>query len=160
MADRGAVTYDARLGTLRLDGGRLSFGETGRKWRHRHRVADIGGVTFPANNVGSVVRIDAGADRYRLAFCASVDRFKGRAPDARRRPARRWGQDGRPRRGASSAASTRRGTTSPAMTTVELNGTGLAPADVVAVARGDGRVQLGARGREAMERSAPRCSGR
>ena len=40
------------------------------------------------------------------------------------------------------------------MTTVELNGTGLSPADVVAVARGDALVQLGARGRAAMRASA------
>jgi histidine ammonia-lyase len=40
------------------------------------------------------------------------------------------------------------------MTTVELNGAGLSPADVVAVARGDASVELGARGRAAMEVSA------
>ena len=40
------------------------------------------------------------------------------------------------------------------MTSVELNGAGLAPADVVAVARGEASVRLGARGREAMEVSA------
>ncbi len=40
------------------------------------------------------------------------------------------------------------------MPTVELNGTGLAPADVVAVARGDALVRLGARGRELMDASA------
>ncbi len=40
------------------------------------------------------------------------------------------------------------------MTTVELNGVGLAAPDVVAVARGDASVRLGARGREAMEVSA------
>ena len=40
------------------------------------------------------------------------------------------------------------------MTTIELNGTGLSPADVVAVARGDALVQLGARGRAAMQASA------
>ena len=40
------------------------------------------------------------------------------------------------------------------MTTVQLNGTGLAPADVVAVARRDAAVRLGARGRAAMALSA------
>jgi histidine ammonia-lyase len=40
------------------------------------------------------------------------------------------------------------------MTNVELNGTGLSPADVVAVARGDALVRLGARGHAAMEVSA------
>ena len=40
------------------------------------------------------------------------------------------------------------------MTSVELNGAGLAPADVVAVARGAASVRLGARGREAMQVSA------
>ena len=40
------------------------------------------------------------------------------------------------------------------MTPVELTGTGLAPADVVAVARDEAAVALGARARAAMERSA------
>jgi histidine ammonia-lyase len=40
------------------------------------------------------------------------------------------------------------------MTTVELSGTGLAPAQVVAVARGDATVRLGARGRELMDAGA------
>jgi len=40
------------------------------------------------------------------------------------------------------------------MTTVELSGTGLMPAEVVAVARGDAFVRLGARGRSLMDASA------
>ncbi len=40
------------------------------------------------------------------------------------------------------------------MTTVELSGGGLEPAEVVAVARGDAVVRLGARGRELMDASA------
>ena len=40
------------------------------------------------------------------------------------------------------------------MTTVQLSGSGLEPAEVVAVARGDAVVRLGARGRELMDASA------
>src|SRR5688572_33491692 len=63
---KGVVTYNAKLGTLRLDGGRLSFRETGAQApAFDIALADIDNVTFPAYNFGSVVRIDAGADRYR-----------------------------------------------------------------------------------------------
>ena len=40
------------------------------------------------------------------------------------------------------------------MDVVELTAEGLAPADVIAVARGDARVAIGAGAREAMSRSA------
>ena len=91
---RGIITCDAKLGTLRLDGGRLSFHETGAQAAvFDIALADIDDVRFPAYNVGSVVRIDAGADRYRLAFLASERRFKWSGARVRDvRPARRRGK--------------------------------------------------------------------
>jgi hypothetical protein len=91
---RGVITYDAQLGTLRLDGGRLSFRETGVQAPvFDIALADIDDVKFPGYNLGSVVRIDAGTNRYRLAFLASERRFRwsgARMSDVR--PARRWGK--------------------------------------------------------------------
>lgn len=91
---RGVITYNAKLGALRLDGGRLSFRETGaRAPEFDIALADVDNVKFPAYNFGSVVRIDAGANRYRLAFLASERRFKwsgARMSDVG--PARRWGK--------------------------------------------------------------------
>lgn len=91
---RGVITYDAKPGSLRLDGGRLSFRETGAQAPEFDiALADIDTVRFPAYNFGSVVRIDAGADRYRLAFLASEPRSKwsgARMGDVA--PARRWGR--------------------------------------------------------------------
>jgi hypothetical protein len=90
----GIVTVNARLGRLRLDGGRLSFRETGAEAAVFDIALDeIANVTFPAYNFGSVVRFDAGGARYRLAFLASERRFKwsgARLSDVR--PARRWGR--------------------------------------------------------------------
>ena len=91
---RGVITYNAKLGTLRLDGGRLSFRETGAQAAvFDIALADIDDVKFPAYNFGSVVRIDARANRYRLAFLASERRFKWSGARMRDvRPARRWGK--------------------------------------------------------------------
>ena len=90
----GVITYNATLGTLRLDEGRLSFRETGAEApAFDIALDDIANVTFPAYNLGSVVRFDAGGTRYRLAFLASERRFKwsgARLSDVR--PARRWGK--------------------------------------------------------------------
>jgi len=91
---RGVITYDAKLGTLRLDQGRLSFRESGAEAPvFDLALADIEDLKFPRYNLGSVVRFDAGAKRYRLAFLASERRFKwagARISDVR--PARRWGR--------------------------------------------------------------------
>jgi hypothetical protein len=91
---RGVITYNAKLGTLRLDRGRLSFRETGSEAAvFDIALADIINVKFPFYNFGSVVRFDAGGERYRLAFLASERRFKwsgARISDVR--PARRWGR--------------------------------------------------------------------
>jgi hypothetical protein len=93
----GVITVDAKPGTLQLDGGRLSFRETGAEAAAFDiALADVDDVTFPAYNFGSVVRIDAGADRYRLAFLATDRRskwFGARMRDVR--PARRWGKQWR-----------------------------------------------------------------
>ena len=90
----GVVTYNATPGTLRLDRGRLSFRETGAATAAFDvALDDISDVTFPFYNLGSVVRLDAGGTRYRLAFLASERRFKwsgARLSDVR--PARRWGK--------------------------------------------------------------------
>ena len=90
----GVVTVNAKLGTLRLDDGRLSFRETGANAATFDlTVADIHDVRFPFYNVGTVVRFDSGGERYRLAFLASERRFKwsgARFSDIR--PARRWGK--------------------------------------------------------------------
>jgi hypothetical protein len=90
----GVSTYNAKLGTLRLDCGRISFRETGAESAvFDIALADIGSVRFPFYNLGSVVRFDAGGKRYRLAFLASQRRFKwsgARLTDVR--PARRWGK--------------------------------------------------------------------
>ncbi len=91
---RGVITYNAKLGTLRLHRGRLAFHEAGAE----AAVFDIAlhelhNVKFPSYNFGSVVRFDAGGKRYRLAFLASERRFKwsgARISDVR--PARRWGK--------------------------------------------------------------------
>jgi hypothetical protein len=54
---RGVITYNAKPGTLRLDGGRLSFRETGAEAAEFDvALADIGNVKFPFYNLGSVVR--------------------------------------------------------------------------------------------------------
>jgi hypothetical protein len=91
---RGVITYDAKPGTLRLDRGRLSFRESGAEAAvFDIAVDDIHNVRFPSYNLGSVVRFDAGGERYRLAFLASERRFKwsgARISDVR--PARRWGK--------------------------------------------------------------------
>ena len=91
---RGVITYDARPGTLRLDRGRLGFRETGAEGAlFDVALADVADVKFPFYNLGSVVRFDAGGNRYRLAFLASERRFKwsgARLSDVR--PARRWGK--------------------------------------------------------------------
>ena len=91
---RGLVTYNAKLGTLRLDGGRLSFRETQAEAAvFDIALADIGNVKFPVYNLGTVVRFDAGAKRYRLAFLASERRFKWSGARVRDvLPARRWGK--------------------------------------------------------------------
>jgi hypothetical protein len=90
----GIVTIDAKLGTLRLDDGRLSFREKGAdEATFDVALADITDVVFPRYNLGSVVRFDAGGERYRLAFLKSERRFKwsgARFSDVR--PARRWGK--------------------------------------------------------------------
>lgn len=91
---RGIINYDAKLGTLRLDHGRLSFRETGAEAAEFDiALADIANVKFPLYNLGSVVRFDGGGKRYRLAFLASKRRFKwsGALPSDVR-PARRWGK--------------------------------------------------------------------
>lgn len=91
---RGVITYNAKPGALRLDGGRLSFRERGAEAAvFDIALADIGNVKFPFYNLGSVVRFDAGGTRYRFAFLASKRRFKwsgARISDVR--PARRWGR--------------------------------------------------------------------
>ena len=91
---RGVITYNAKVGTLRLDGGRLSFRETRADAAvFDIAVADIANVKFPFYNVGSVVRFDAGGKRYRLAFLASEQRSKWSGARLRDvRPARRWGK--------------------------------------------------------------------
>jgi hypothetical protein len=90
---RGVTTNNAKPGTLRLDGGRLSFREAEAKAAvFDFALADIVNVKFPFYNLGSVVRFDAGGTRYRLAFLASERRFKwsgARISDVL--PARRWG---------------------------------------------------------------------
>jgi len=90
----GVITLNAKLGTLRLDDGRLSFRETGANAAiFDLATADIRNVKFPVYNVGTVVRFDSGGERYRLAFLASERRFKwsgARFGDIR--PARRWGK--------------------------------------------------------------------
>jgi hypothetical protein len=91
---RGVITYNAKLGTLRLERGRLSFRERGANASvFDVALSDIGNVKFPFYNLGSVVRFDAAGKRYRLAFLASERRFKwsgARISDVR--PARRWGR--------------------------------------------------------------------
>jgi hypothetical protein len=91
---RGVVTYDAKPGTLRLDQGRVSFRESGAAAPvFDIALTDIDKVRFPRYNLGSVVRIDAGGNRHRLAFLSSERRFKwsgARLSDVR--PARRWGR--------------------------------------------------------------------
>ena len=91
---RGVITYNAKPGALRLDGGRLSFREAGVEAAvFDIALADVGNVKFPFYNLGSVVRFDAGGTRYRFAFLASKRRFKwsgARISDVL--PARRWGR--------------------------------------------------------------------
>ena len=91
---RGLSTYGAKAGTLRLERGVLSFRENGvRTPTFEIPVTDIADVRFPFYNLGSVVRLDAGGARYRLAFLASQPRFKSsgaRMSDFL--PARRWGK--------------------------------------------------------------------
>jgi hypothetical protein len=91
---RGVITYDAKPGSLRLDGGRLTFrGSAGETPIFDIALDDIDNVKFPRYNLGSVVRFDAGDTRYRLAFLASEHRFTwsgARISDLR--PARRWGK--------------------------------------------------------------------
>lgn len=91
---RGLSTYDAKRGTLRLDRGRLSFRERGAEAATFDvALGDIADVKFPFYNLGSVVRLDADGERYRLAFLASERRFRwsgARLGDFR--PARRWGK--------------------------------------------------------------------
>ena len=90
----GIITYNAKVGTLRLDSGRLSFRETGAEEAlFDIALGDITDVRFPFYNLSSVVRFDADGKRYRLAFLASKRRFKwsgARISDVR--PARRWGR--------------------------------------------------------------------
>lgn len=90
----GIITYNAKVGTLRLDGGRLCFRETGADEAvFDLALADIRNVKFPFYNFGSVVTFDAGDRRYRLAFLASERRFKWSGARLRDvRPARRWGR--------------------------------------------------------------------
>lgn len=91
---QGIVTINAKLGTLELDDGRLSFRENGAdEPAFDIALDDITNVVFPFYNLGSVVRFDADGQRYRLAFLASERRFKwsgARFSDVR--PARRWGK--------------------------------------------------------------------
>ena len=91
---RGVITVNATLGTLRLDDGRLSFrGTDAQAPVFDIALADIENVRFPSYNVGTVVRFDAGGERYRLAFLASERRFKWSGARLRDlRPARRWGR--------------------------------------------------------------------
>jgi hypothetical protein len=91
---RGIVTVNATLGTLRLDGGRLSFRATGAQAPvFDVALAEVGNVVFPRYNVGTVVRFDAAGTRYRLALLASERRFKWSGPRLSDvRPARRWGK--------------------------------------------------------------------
>lgn len=90
----GVMTVNARLGTLRLDRGRLSFRERGADApTFDLALADVRDVRFPVYNVGTVVRFDSGGERYRLAFLASERRFKWSGARFRDvRPARRWGR--------------------------------------------------------------------
>jgi hypothetical protein len=91
---QGIVTVNAKLGTLKLDGGRLSFRERGAdEPTFDVALGDITDVVFPSYNLGTVVRFDARGERYRLAFLKSERRFKwsgARFSDVR--PARRWGK--------------------------------------------------------------------
>jgi len=91
---RGVISLDARPGTLRLDGDRISFRETGAQPAvFDIALADLDNVAFPFYNLGSVVRLDAGAARYRLAFLASQPRSRWSGPRISDvRPARRWGK--------------------------------------------------------------------
>ncbi len=90
----GVITFNAKLGTLRLDHGRLSFRETGANAAMFDlTLADLRNVKFPFYNVGTVVRFDSGGERYRLAFLASERKFKWSGARFRDlRPARRWGK--------------------------------------------------------------------
>jgi hypothetical protein len=87
-------SIDAKLGTLTLADGRLSFREKGAdEPTFDVALADVSDVIFPRYNLGSVVRFDAGGKRYRLAFLKSERRFKwsgARFSDVG--PARRWGK--------------------------------------------------------------------
>lgn len=91
---RSVFTLDAKAGTLRLHRGRLSFHPAGAEAPSFDiALADVENVKFPLYNFGSVVRFDAGGQRYRLAFLASERRFRwsgARISDVR--PARRWGR--------------------------------------------------------------------
>jgi hypothetical protein len=91
---RGIVTYNAKLGTLRLARGRLSFCERGDETPvFDVALADVANVRFPRYNLGTVVRFDADERRYRLAFLGSERRFKWSGPRISDvRPARRWGR--------------------------------------------------------------------
>lgn len=90
----GVVTVNAKIGTLRLDEGRLRFRETGANAATFDlAVGDIRNVRFPVYNVGTVVRFDSGGERYRLAFLAAERRFKWSGARFRDvRPARRRGK--------------------------------------------------------------------
>ncbi len=94
---RGITTNKAKLGTLRLDHGRLAFRETGAQAPvFDIALADIANVKFPFYNLGSVVRFDAGGERYRLAFLATERRFKWWGTRIRDVvPALRWGRQWR-----------------------------------------------------------------
>ena len=85
---------NAKPGTLRLEDRRLSFRETGADDpTFDVALADVTDVVFPRYNLGTVVRFDAGGERYRLAFLKSKPRTKwsgARFSDVR--PARRWGR--------------------------------------------------------------------
>jgi hypothetical protein len=89
---RGITTRGAKLGTLKLDRGRLSFRERGAdEPLFDLALADVGDVKFPWYNLGSVVRFDAGGERYRLAFLGSEVTWWGtKLRDAL--PALRWGR--------------------------------------------------------------------
>ncbi len=88
---RGITTRGAKLGTLRLDRRRLSFRERGAdEPLFDLALADVSDLKFPWYNLGSVVRFDAGGERYRVAFLGSEPTWWGtKFRDVL--PALRWG---------------------------------------------------------------------
>lgn len=94
---RSISSYEAIDGTLRLEGGRLSFRAHGTEEPlFDVALADLTNVVFPRYNLGSVVRFDAGGQRYRVAFMASRRRWKWQGMGFRDiRPAWRWGREWR-----------------------------------------------------------------